>query len=97
MPLRYEERNPYEYTPDWLIEPSDRHPLLRKKRYIFEPPQLFQLLHKLKILQLGSTYEEHFTRTAHKPKQPLLGSPTASTQPIFVCDRTRPLLTAKSS
>lgn len=86
----YDERSPYEYTPDWLVEPEERPGLLVKKQYTYEPPALFKVLHKVNIMQLGPVYEEFYTRIGkmHPPLEIEARKPS----PLFVTERIRPLL-----
>jgi len=88
----FDERSPYEYTPDWLIDTPERHKLLTKKEYVYRPPPLFNMLHKLKILQLGPVYEEYYTRIGkmYKEKPKEIGE--NSKKMLFVTERIRPQL-----
>ena len=86
----FDERSPYEYTPDWLVDVEERPSLLIKKKYIYEPPALFKALHKINIMQLGSVYEEFYTRIGkmHSPIQ----LEEKSNNQLFVTGRIRHLL-----
>ena len=86
----YDERSPYEYIPDWLIEPKERPGLLVKKQYVYEPPPMFKVLSKINIIKLGPVYEEYYTRIGKLYSNAEIEGKKESK--LFVTEKIRPLL-----